>query len=192
MENSNDIGKKIAQRLKGAEFTPDNAVWDKIEATLDRKKRRKRFFLFYTLGALGLLALLIGFSNKFDNDEKPSEQEKPIMTATDTENHDGINKNKDSNVDTSENSVISEEISSEEDLKNRIEDSEKEIPQKKLSRKVKAGEVLDSFSQSSTTYYYFRSEDNREVITEDKEVIDSLMNAVDKDIQKNMKRKDSI
>ena len=48
-------------------------------------------------------------------------------------------------------------------------------PEQRLSEEPITGWELDDTSDVSTTYYYYNSRDNKEVITKDKKKIDSIL-----------------
>ncbi len=57
MENKKDVGKLIKDRLANAEMAPSDALWGKIENTLDKKRRRKGGLWFWLT-----LVVLLGTS----------------------------------------------------------------------------------------------------------------------------------
>jgi hypothetical protein len=67
MRNNNDLGKLISDKLNNLNQTPDDAIWNNIEADLDKKKERK--FIYFSLPFL-LFGILIGFL--LSESEKPS------------------------------------------------------------------------------------------------------------------------
>lgn len=74
MENKKDIGAFLKSKLDETTKAPNESLWEKINASLDRKeKRRKRVFLllFPTIAVLGILAFVI-----FQDTDKPFLNEK--------------------------------------------------------------------------------------------------------------------
>jgi hypothetical protein len=58
MASKEDIGKLIKKQFEGVEKSPANSLWEKIDGTLQKRKRNKRNFLLFFL-----LAFIIGVSS---------------------------------------------------------------------------------------------------------------------------------
>jgi hypothetical protein len=70
-----DIGKAYNERLKNLEATPDEHVWEKIQNTLETKKKTKIFPFWFRMVGAGLLILLltgIGYKISVKNNSLPS------------------------------------------------------------------------------------------------------------------------
>ncbi|MCB0458113.1 MAG: hypothetical protein KDC91_10250, partial [Flavobacteriaceae bacterium] len=71
MKNKEDIGKLLAERLKGLRPTPPINTWEALEDALhkkEKKKRRKFFLLWMTTGvSLALLILFVSKTTKSNN-----------------------------------------------------------------------------------------------------------------------------
>ncbi|MER3375880.1 MAG: outer membrane beta-barrel protein [Allomuricauda sp.] len=83
------MGKKNLEQLfkeafEGFQEVPDDKVWDSIEASLDKKKQKKRLVpLWWRLGGVAaVLAVLFYIINPFENAQQQNE-----IIVTDTETH---------------------------------------------------------------------------------------------------------
>ncbi len=73
MGNKKEIGTYFKDQLTEKEIRPTDKVWITIEATL-KKKRRKRFFIwFFLIGAISLLGLFIFWQITLTNTEETNE-----------------------------------------------------------------------------------------------------------------------
>ena len=66
MDTKKDIGQFFNDSINQMDFTPNDGGWDKIEAELNQKKRKKRAFFWMFFGAFlsgCLLPLLLVCSN---------------------------------------------------------------------------------------------------------------------------------
>ena len=56
MRNKEDIGKLIKKRFKSVEISPKDSLWDKIDTSLQKRKRKRRalLFLLFIIAAIGL------------------------------------------------------------------------------------------------------------------------------------------
>ncbi|GGD89070.1 hypothetical protein [Planktosalinus lacus] len=56
MGQKEDIGKLIKKQFKGVDVSPEDLLWDKIDATLQKRKRKRRalLFLLFIIAAIGL------------------------------------------------------------------------------------------------------------------------------------------
>lgn len=60
MENKENIGTLIKSQLENLKKSPDDALWDKINSSLDKRdRRRKRFFFLFFVSFLIILTLFI-------------------------------------------------------------------------------------------------------------------------------------
>lgn len=78
-----DIGKTYNDKLKDINIAPDDKVWEKIQNTLDNKKKNKTFPFWARAIGIGLLLLLIGgygynsfFNNSSNNSPTNNTEEK--------------------------------------------------------------------------------------------------------------------
>jgi len=68
----NNIDRLIREKLEGFEMTPPTTVWESTSSALSTGKR-KRFFLWLTLGVLGALLLAVGTYFLVVDDERSGE-----------------------------------------------------------------------------------------------------------------------
>lgn len=61
MERNNEIGKLIKDSLTSFEVSPNDDLWNKIEADLKQEKKRKAMPLWYYISALGTFAIILTF-----------------------------------------------------------------------------------------------------------------------------------
>ncbi|PHR69706.1 MAG: hypothetical protein COA67_09895 [Lutibacter sp.] len=54
-----DIGKALNESLKGLKLSPDEKVWDRIQATLNAKKRKRKILFWSRSFAVGLLTIFL-------------------------------------------------------------------------------------------------------------------------------------
>ena len=78
MGANEDIGKGYKKRLDGYQVSPSDNLWDRIEADLDKKKKRTiPFWLFF--GGLGVLLLSFGTWYVINNMNELSTEENSIQ-----------------------------------------------------------------------------------------------------------------
>ena len=61
MERRQDIGKAVREKIEGLHRSPGASLWQSIDATLAKKKRRKTF-LWWSLAGVALLTAVVLFS----------------------------------------------------------------------------------------------------------------------------------
>lgn len=90
MENKNDIGRAFRERLKDLDRTPSDQVWARIEADLEKKKKRRGVFWLWWPGLVAML--LVGYwgityftgdavdgnENWESRDDKPAPAHSPV------------------------------------------------------------------------------------------------------------------
>ncbi len=67
MESKKNIGKLFRENLEQLDYTPSTKVWEQIELDLEKKERKRRFFLWFFFGAI-LCGLLVGGGYAFLSD----------------------------------------------------------------------------------------------------------------------------
>ncbi len=195
MGQKKDIGLVFEEKLKVGTKTPNENLWDKIDTTLDEKNRKsKRFFYIWFIG--GTLVLLTGvylfFGNKiFTNSETQSNQSTYTNTtptsistlskekneATFTANHKDSSALKNNTekllkTDTTDKPNVKTELANPQQTPQLKYQNEPRVKSKKRnSNKTNLEEVYDV----STNYHYYNSEDNEQIITKDKNMIDSII-----------------
>lgn len=206
MKNNEDIGALFEKKLHGVERTPSESLWDRVDATLNKKnKRRKRIFWYWMGGAtflliFALLYAVVPFSMINDNSEKQtielttdsdvqkkaSEEEPTRNEKSDVELKPIDEGNSKENLTTE---TASKELLSE---KNRMKENSSEnektgTPIKK--RKATSSEknrsnnkMADDGYEVKTNYYYYNGENDEHIKTSDKNTIDSLLNNTENQI----------
>ena len=75
---NSDFEKQMQQKMEELRFTPDDAVWEKVEAGLPKKKKNRRF-VFFILPLLALFCGSVLLWNHFTPSEKIANN-KPTST----------------------------------------------------------------------------------------------------------------
>lgn len=93
MGNKRDLGKLFKEQLANVETSPNEKLWERIEKTLDQKKRTR----FYFIWLFSLLSLLLGvfFVTTVLNNDK--------ITSTEINASEPIHQEKKNSVNTTEN-----------------------------------------------------------------------------------------
>ncbi|MFT4802173.1 MAG: hypothetical protein ACI93N_001950 [Flavobacteriaceae bacterium] len=104
-----DIGKAYNERLKNLEATPNENVWEKIQSSLETKKKNKILLFWFRIVGTGLLILLLGggiYKMSLKNSNDPSSIEKN-ETITPIKNNELLisdsNKNNHTKTDVKDN-----------------------------------------------------------------------------------------
>lgn len=188
MGQKKDIGQFFENKLNDGKKTPNKSLWDKINTSLDEEKRRKKRILFYWFvggGLSVLLGLTILFGNGFfKNDNSSTLIENPpvvedLNEKTKKENDEIIFQNikKDSLVNKKEdNEKLSKLNEPSENLKHNeaVNSSEKKSQPKAKGFSSNKKPVDETFSVSEK-YYYYNSRNGKQLVTENKKEIDSIV-----------------
>ena len=182
MKKKDDIGLIIKQALEDKKISAPDATWSRITDTLDKKKkRRRRYFLLLIPVGLVILGSLF-FSNRWAEKNDLKENETQIQYTDE--------KNQPQNTDSSttrSNQGITNELQNDQDIVKQKQQSLDILSDSKQNKK-QATSNIDSFTESNQVYYYYRSSDSSNVVSQNKKLIDSLVNAQNA----TMKVKDSI
>tara|TARA_R110002050_G_scaffold297955_2_gene460235 strand:- start:35 stop:655 length:621 start_codon:yes stop_codon:yes gene_type:complete len=186
MAKKKDIGTLFEKKLKEGEKSPNNNLWEKINTSLDeqdRKRKRGFFYWFAGAGALLLIGLVI-FGNNFIIPDNAASQEDIAVPKKDEselsiENHETSDLNyqqKDSILlQNSEGEKLLRITASKEDSINRTkivsEIKSKNEPKSSSSK----NKNIDETYKVSKKYYYYNSKNGKQLVTENKNTIDSLM-----------------
>ncbi len=154
MGDKKHIDRLFQERFKDFEVAPDDAVWDKIEAKLKQKKKRRVIPLWWRyagIAAIVLLLLTIGGIAYFGN-----EKEAPAPEVVDIEKSDVQDALKESpatdlnNASATEQVVVSNEketLSTEDQEKNS---SEKQSNKEKLEKSLQVNQPETVIANSSS------------------------------------------
>lgn len=184
MRQKKDIGKLFETRLSEGNKIPKESLWEKINTSLDEEKRkRKRLLIYWWLG--GGISVLLGsllwfgagnFLNQ--NSESPSENnslEQNSFSNSEIEKTQRIS-------DTSEEDSLQFKINGEERL-SKIEkvneadpiNNNKNTLKTTSQKKIQKGKSIDEIYTVSEKYYYYNSKDGKQIVTTNKNEIDSLV-----------------
>ncbi|KAA3625679.1 MAG: hypothetical protein DWP94_00330 [Flavobacterium sp.] len=182
MEEKKDIGTYFKENLATMQQQVPEALWERIDTTLDAKNRRKRRFFWLLFGTVGIIMVGVVYFWYFGRTTRNIQpyQIIEIDTNPSVETEDkGINPSK-KTVAFPKTDSIDETNTSEEQIK-KNNPGQSEV-------KKKSDTYLDSFTESKTTYYYYRSSDEQKIITTDKSKVDSLI----EEHKRSVIKKDSI
>lgn len=169
MEERKDIGKLFKENLGAMQQEVPEDLWERIDTTLDAKKRRKRRFFWLLFSAVGLIIIGVGYFWMLGNTAGPEESEKQtlVKTSPSVEMESEENEMDETTIITPNTDSLTGKDPSEEPIK-------KNTPGHSEVKK-KTDTYLDSFTETKTTYYYYRSSDEQKIITTDKSKVDSLI-----------------
>ncbi|QQX77007.1 MULTISPECIES: hypothetical protein [Aequorivita] len=186
MGEKKDIGKLFENKLKKGKKTPENRLWEKINTSLNKEKRRRKRIFYYWISG-GLILSLSGAFLFFGN----SDFLKINSTATKNINEKLENNASSEKIDDAKSFKIVpiDSLSTQvQDEKLRKITSAKEnqpahFPQKLEEKKSKKNSEkkaskntsLDESFKVSEKYYYYNSRDGKQIVTQDKSEIDSLI-----------------
>ncbi len=169
MEEKKDIGKYFKENLATMQQQVPEALWERIDTTLDAKNRRKRRFFWLLFGTVGIIMVGLVYFWYFGRTTRNIQPDQIIEIDTNpsVESQDKGNNPRNKTVAFTKTDSIDETNTSEEQIK-------KNNPGHSEVNK-KSDTYLDSFTESKTTYYYYRSSDEQKIITTDKSKVDSLI-----------------
>lgn len=188
MGQKKDIGKLFENKLNDGKRTPNKNLWDKINTSLEEEMRRKKRFFFYWLvggGISVILGIFLLFSNGSPLKTEPAAKkengtvvERP-NTITDKESNKTLLKNSTENLLNNKNEG-EEKLSKIDPPIDNLKPNETEISSKN-NLKIKTNQnspnhkSLDETFTVSKKYYYYNSKDGTQLITNNKNEIDSLV-----------------
>ncbi|QAA82844.1 hypothetical protein EI546_14455 [Aequorivita sp. H23M31] len=192
MGKKKDIGAFIESKLDGGKSSPNEKLWDRVNHSLDSEKYTKRNHLYWIAGGLILLSIglfLVANENFLQTDLPAEEQNVTITTKLNPSSGKDHNKttipiSKEDSLNFKKEEEIFSEITLSEECLEKIEteDSPKtthSVQTKDSGNKSKKDKLVnDSGGQNftvTTKYYYYNSEDEKQMVTTDKNKIDSLM-----------------
>lgn len=196
MGKNKDIGQLFENKLNDGKKIPNTSLWEKINASLEEEKRRKkRIFFFWLLSGgvsilLGLLLLVGNQMSLYPNWQHTQENSAPVNEQSSTLSED---ENNETPIEISKENVPNITPTSEEKLSKIIlpeENREFVTTENPLSKKS-TSQQIDSENKSTKTkpkhkstdenftvtknYYYYNSKDGKQIVTKNKDEIDSLI-----------------
>ena len=180
MAQKRDIGQVFATRLKDGKKSPSKDAWNRLDVTLENEKQRKKKNLLYWLMGGGL-AFLVGLyillgTNILKNDSFSSEKNLPkkenagfILDNDINQKEEGVKSN-----DSIELKHPQKTINFEENAEKIDQNNPSQLTKEGNSKKEKTNHIDESF-EVTKNYYYYNSKDGKQLVTKNKEVIDSLM-----------------
>ena len=151
MENKNDIGKAINDKLSSLDKTPKEQVWSGINYELQKKKKRRIGLFFFWGKTLGLLLISAiaclyiynqsgGFSLGSPNNIKEIIKVKGGTVKTNTKGSDDIDsKNKSNEINISNISIDSENATESNNSINNKKNISGKTTANKAKQKKKTG-----------------------------------------------------
>ena len=205
MEDKKDIGSFFKEKLKEGKKSPDKNLWNKIDTSLDELAKRKKSNLRYWLAGFGipiLLGLFLLFNpskedvNSLEISDKNSSNELPVPSLNKmTDENDKTISLMDS-LEQANNSVEKNiEITSktENSTKEELRNPSEIVPQNKIKKSSAKSSGIDETYTVTKKYYYYNSEDDKELVTTNKNKIDSLLSDKKKMVDSSLtKKKDSL
>lgn len=161
MLEKDNLGTDIKSKLEGLKTSPEEEVWDKIEATLTKRKRRKGLVLFFVVFGFcaTVLCLFILALNEHDIDgNKP--RPKPKLELSRTQEIDASTKENQttplviSKVEESSEISYSEPASFKNNSFKSSSSGSKKISARSLNHEDKAPHVQSNTDSSSTPNGY--------------------------------------
>ena len=186
MGDKKDIGKLFENKLKKGKKAPENKLWEKINTSLnEEKRRRKRIFYYWISGGviLTLLGAFLLFGNsdllKINSTVTKNINEKLENNAS-SEKIDNAKSPKILLIDSLSTQLQDEKLHKITTAKeNQPVNSSQTFEEKKSinnsEKKASKNKSLDESFKVSEKYYYYNSRDGKQIVTQDKNEIDSLV-----------------
>ncbi|MCB0465473.1 MAG: hypothetical protein KDC78_07330 [Aequorivita sp.] len=211
MGQKKDIGQLFESKLNDAKKIPNKSLWEKINASLDEEKRRKkRIFLYWVLsgGVSVLLGLLLLFGNVmlFNSSSPLNQNNLPVKEQSSIPSK---NENNKTPIEISKKNPTSHENKGEEKLSriippeenSKLSETENSIDKNTFtqpatsennSKKIKPEhKSTDENFTVTKNYYYYNSKDGKQIVTNNKEEIDSLISKQYKSLDSTASKKDN-
>ena len=204
MGQKKDIGKFFENNLNQGKKAPDQSLWGKINTSLDEEERKRKRNLYYWLvgGATTvLLGLILLFGNNFDAETSSTQEPDHIKLSdqngtaeTDTDQTTFPKQDADSlRIQNSRDERLSKIATSKlEETQNANENVSKNSRKMKVKNNSSDKTSVDETFTVSKKYYYYNSKDGKQLVTTNKQDIDSIIAEAYKNIDTTtVKREDS-
>ena len=191
MGQKQDIGKLFEDKLNSGTKKPSKNLWEKINTSLDVEKRRKKRIVYYWLiagGIVGLLGvfLIMSKENLFlktseQNNISPLKKQSTIYSETTLEE---VVKAKPNLILTNDTLLVLDEdvemlskiIVANKESQLLDENTKQSNSQTHKNANPKSRrKTFDESYKVSKKYYYYNSKDGKQLVTTNKEEIDSLI-----------------
>ncbi len=205
MGEKKDIGKLFENKLNKGKKAPKNTLWEKINTSLDEEKhRRKRIFYYWISGGviLTLLGAFLLFGNsdflKINSTVTKKHNEILENTVSSSEKVDNVKSTETLPIDSLSAELQDEKLSKiatveENQPVNSLQKSEGKKSINTSEKKVSKSKSLDETFTVSEKFYYYNSRDGRQIVTQDKKEIDSLILKNKNELDSaNIKKKDTL
>lgn len=205
MGEKKDIGKLFENKLNKGKKAPKNTLWEKINTSLDEEKhRRKRIFYYWISGGviLTLLGAFLLFGNsdflKINSTVTKKHNEILENTVSSSEKIDNVKSTETLHIDSLSAELQDEKLSKiatveENQPVNSLQKSEGKKSINTSEKKVSKSKSLDETFTVSEKFYYYNSRDGRQIVTQDKKEIDSLILKNKNELDSaNIKKKDTL
>lgn len=205
MGEKKDIGKLFENKLNKGKKAPKNTLWEKINTSLDEEKHcRKRIFYYWISGGviLTLLGAFLLFGNsdflKINSTVTKKHNEILENTVSSSEKVDNVKSTETLPIDSLSAELQDEKLSKiatveENQPVNSLQKSEGKKSINTSEKKVSKSKSLDETFTVSEKFYYYNSHDGRQIVTQDKKEIDSLILKNKNELDSaNIKKKDTL
>jgi len=205
MGEKKDIGKLFENKLNKGKKAPKNTLWEKINTSLDEEKhRRKRIFYYWISGGviLTLLGAFLLFGNsdflKINSTVTKKYNEILENTVSSSEKVGNVKSTETLHIDSLSAELQDEKLSKiatveENQPVNSLQKSEGKESINTSEKKVSKSKSLDETFTVSEKFYYYNSRDGRQIVTQDKKEIDSLILKNKNELDSaNIKKKDTL
>lgn len=190
MGQKKDIGEVFETRLKDGKKSPSNELWHRLDKSLDQREQTKKKNLLYWLiggGSAILIGISLIFSTNILSSDTTTSQKNLHPKKESVISIDKDHKEMESDIEADdpiithrmEDKLIEKTTTSKENTQQQPQEDPKKKSKVKNTEKIKTKPVdawnIDNTDEITKNYYYYNSQDGKQLVTDRKEVIDSLM-----------------
>lgn len=194
MKTHKDIGDLLREKIDSSQESLQTPLWERIKKTVVQNNRRRALFdwslnglilLFSILGIYTITTTLV--PNKEISNTTTETQNTVINTTESLENIPSVSKENQAIVGKEKGSAqvqpavqkewVTEFSKKEKALPNKTRPTSTSVTTATEDYKQEEITVENSVQRTEKVYYYYNSKDGQEVMTKDKKVIDSVMQA---------------